>query len=210
MLGAVVLGLGGLGVAAAFSGGEVVEPEPSPVARAAARAAPIVAQKPKPGVTPPTERQPAASAEPKADAREATADAEEQVANATEQPPSLQDKFKAALEEKEGLAEGEAKTETASEDTDESEETSKDTQKAHVMRVTLTVNPPDAKVYRNGAMEETTPRTYAVYKGHPLVVRVARPGYRSRTVYLNGSTHQVSITLEKINKHDPLTGGGIL
>jgi hypothetical protein len=106
---------------------------------------------------------------------------------------TLEDSFKAAL--KRQAAEQNAAREQSS-----AEANAKD---ALTTAVSLVVDPIDATVWRNGAIERSTPLTYAIKKGQVVVLLVVHPGFRSRVVRLDGSRTEVSVTLPKLNPSDP-------
>ncbi|MBN1608986.1 MAG: hypothetical protein JW940_20330 [Polyangiaceae bacterium] len=107
---------------------------------------------------------------------------------------TLEDSFKAAL--KKQAAEQNAALEQSSAEAD-----SKD---GLTTAVSLVVDPTDATVWRNGAIERSAPLTYAIKKGQVVVLLVAHPGYRSRVVRLDGSRTEVSVTLQKLDPQGPL------
>jgi len=106
---------------------------------------------------------------------------------------TLEDSFKAAL--KRQAAEQNPDREQSSAETN-----SKD---ALTTSVSVVVDPNDATVWRNGAIERPTPLTYTLKKRQVVVLLVAHPGFRSRVVRLDGTRTQVSVTLQKLNPYDP-------
>lgn len=119
-----------------------------------------------------------------------------------DQSASLQDSFKAALRKQ--AADQSARDPVGDTQAEEQSATKDAVKDAPVMAVTFVVNPVDAAVYRNGAVEGATPLRYGIKKGQVLVLQVARPGFHSRTVRLDGTQTKVSVTLKKINADDPL------
>jgi hypothetical protein len=106
---------------------------------------------------------------------------------------SLEDSFKAAL--KRQAAEQNAAREQSS-----AAATSRD---PATVAVSVVVDPADATVWRNAAIEPSPPLTYALKKGQVVVLLVAHPGFRSRVVRLDGSQTEVIVTLQKLNPDNP-------
>jgi hypothetical protein len=63
--------------------------------------------------------------------------------------------------------------------------------------VTLTVSPPEAMISRPGDEPRRSPAVYQLEKGEKLVVSVSCWGYLSRTVVIDGSSPDVSVTLAR-------------
>jgi hypothetical protein len=69
-----------------------------------------------------------------------------------------------------------------------------------VVQVTVSVNPPDAALFRPGKPPFSQPATFEVKRGQRIVVDIARDGYVARRVRLDGSTANVEVTLAKAPK----------
>jgi hypothetical protein len=63
--------------------------------------------------------------------------------------------------------------------------------------VTLTASPPEAMISRPGDEPRRSPAVYQLGKGEKVVVSVSCWGYLSRTVVLDGSSPDVSVTLAR-------------
>ena len=61
----------------------------------------------------------------------------------------------------------------------------------------MSVNPPDAMLFRPGKPPFLGPATFEVKRGQRVVVDIARDGYVARRVRLDGSTANVEVTLAK-------------
>jgi hypothetical protein len=66
---------------------------------------------------------------------------------------------------------------------------------ASVVQVTVSVNPPDAMLFRPHKPPLPQPATFEVKRGQRIVVDIARDGYVARRVRLDGSTANVEVTL---------------
>ncbi len=64
----------------------------------------------------------------------------------------------------------------------------------------MTVNPPDAMLFRPGKPAVPQPATFEVKRGQRVVVDIARDGYVAHRVRLDGSTTNVEVTLKKAPK----------
>ena len=114
---------------------------------------------------------------------------------------SLEDSFKAAL--KQQAAERNARDHEGSDAARVQRSAGADSADAPGVAVSLVVDPPDATIYRNGAVDRSTPPTYTIKKGQVVVVMLVRSGFRSRVVRLDGSRRTVSVTLKKRTSGDP-------